>query len=85
CGSNMNDHMQEGTWQQQSTSGEGAGLIGVESSEPPSCQGVCEGCEPCTLVLVRYHPPGAVGTDENFYPEVWRCKCRGRFYVPPEA
>jgi len=52
-------------------------LIG---SSPPDCRFKCVGCTPCVSVLVPIHP-GPVHP-QNYYPQVWRCKCRNRLYNP---
>jgi hypothetical protein len=52
-------------------------LIG---SSPPDCRSKCSRCTPCVSVLVPIHPGTVI--PQNYYPQVWRCKCRDRLYNP---
>ncbi|CAM6104310.1 unnamed protein product [Calypogeia fissa] len=48
-------------------------------SRPPMCGGSCGTCSPCEPVNV---PVGGVKTDDEYYPEVWRCQCDDKLYIP---
>jgi len=52
-------------------------LIG---SAPPDCRFKCRRCSPCVSVKVSIHPGTA--TPQDYYPEVWKCKCKSRLYNP---
>ncbi|XP_073298259.1 EPIDERMAL PATTERNING FACTOR-like protein 3 [Primulina huaijiensis] len=52
-------------------------------SSPPTCSGKCEGCNPCTRVLVEV-PPANLVAPQWFYM-VWRCTCGGKLYMPDIA
>ncbi|KAI5079416.1 hypothetical protein GOP47_0004895 [Adiantum capillus-veneris] len=49
-------------------------------SKPPRCETKCGKCTPCTPVRVPVQP-GPHKTSE-YYPEAWRCKCKGKLYMP---
>ncbi|KAG0627728.1 hypothetical protein M758_2G223700 [Ceratodon purpureus] len=54
-------------------------------SAPPSCQGKCGSCVPCTPIHVSIgSSPVHAGsvTQQEYYPEVWRCKCGNKFFMP---
>lgn len=52
-------------------------LIG---SSPPDCRWKCRRCIPCVRVKVPINP--RTGTAQDYYPEVWKCKCKNRLYNP---
>uniref|UniRef100_A0A0D9XTL8 Epidermal patterning factor-like protein n=1 Tax=Leersia perrieri TaxID=77586 RepID=A0A0D9XTL8_9ORYZ len=54
-------------------------LIGPGSS-PPTCRSRCGRCAPCRPVHVAIQP--GVGTQWEYYPEVWRCKCGNKLFMP---
>ncbi|CAA7037930.1 unnamed protein product [Microthlaspi erraticum] len=54
-------------------------LRGLGSS-PPRCLSRCGRCRPCKPERVSV-PPGTPVTAE-YYPEAWRCKCGGKYYMP---
>ncbi|KAL1561780.1 EPIDERMAL PATTERNING FACTOR-like protein 4 [Salvia divinorum] len=49
-------------------------------SSPPSCRHKCRRCRPCRAVRVVINP-GSV-SKADYYPEVWRCKCRHKIFMP---
>lgn len=55
-------------------------------SSPPSCQGKCGSCVPCSPIhtSVGSSTGSTAGslTQQEYYPEVWRCKCGNKLYVP---
>ncbi|KAG6583315.1 EPIDERMAL PATTERNING FACTOR-like protein 6, partial [Cucurbita argyrosperma subsp. sororia] len=54
--------------------------LGGPGSSPPNCASKCGSCTPCTTVLVSVTPgPPGIGDD---FPEVWRCKCGNKIYMP---
>nr|CAD1822490.1 unnamed protein product [Ananas comosus var. bracteatus] len=55
-------------------------LLGLGSA-PPTCRSRCGACRPCRPVLVAVGPRRAVPLLE-YYPEVWRCTCGNKLYVP---
>jgi len=58
------------------------------TSVPPSCVWKCEGCTPCTPILVIVPPSAPEQTDsafhgaDEYYPLVWKCNCGGKLYNP---
>ncbi|XP_040384982.1 EPIDERMAL PATTERNING FACTOR-like protein 6 [Oryza brachyantha] len=54
-------------------------LIGPGSS-PPTCRARCGRCTPCRPVHVAIQP--GVGAQWEYYPEVWRCKCGDKLFMP---
>ncbi|KAF0896721.1 hypothetical protein E2562_027063 [Oryza meyeriana var. granulata] len=54
-------------------------LIGPGSS-PPTCRARCGRCTPCRPVHVAIQP--GVGAQWEYYPEVWRCKCGNKLFMP---
>lgn len=54
-------------------------LVGPGSS-PPTCRSRCGRCTPCRAVRVAIQP--GIGTQWEYYPEVWRCKCGSKLYMP---
>ncbi|GLJ18327.1 hypothetical protein SUGI_0324380 [Cryptomeria japonica] len=54
--------------------------LGIGSS-PPDCRSRCNGCTPCFSVTIPINPTRTV-TPMDYYPEVWRCKCRNRIFKP---
>ncbi|KAH7279856.1 hypothetical protein KP509_37G040800 [Ceratopteris richardii] len=50
-------------------------------SSPPSCYKKCGTCIPCKSALVPIHT-GSMIIREEYYPEAWRCQCRGKIYNP---
>ena len=54
-------------------------------SAPPSCQGKCGSCVPCTPIHVSVgSSPVHAGSvvQQEYYPEVWRCKCGNKTFMP---
>ncbi|XP_024370745.1 polygalacturonase [Physcomitrium patens] len=51
-------------------------------SAPPSCQGKCGVCVPCSPIHVSLGGPHGSITQQEYYPEVWRCKCGNHFFMP---
>ncbi|KQJ88074.1 EPIDERMAL PATTERNING FACTOR-like protein 5 [Brachypodium distachyon] len=49
-------------------------------SSPPTCRSRCGRCTPCRAVRVAIQP--GIGTQWEYYPEVWRCKCGSKLYMP---
>lgn len=57
-------------------------LIGP-GSRPPRCTSRCGTCTPCYPVHVSVPPWQQQQADAaEYYPEAWRCLCRGRLYLP---
>ncbi|KAL6841641.1 hypothetical protein ACP4OV_028580 [Aristida adscensionis] len=54
-------------------------LVGPGSS-PPTCHARCGRCTPCRPTRVAIQP--GVGLQWEYYPEVWRCKCGNKLYMP---
>ncbi|CAM6034028.1 unnamed protein product [Sphagnum compactum] len=54
-------------------------LIG---SSPPTCRGKCGLCQPCKPVHVIIAAPRVTITEQEYYPEVWRCQCGNMLYMP---
>lgn len=54
-------------------------LIGPGSS-PPTCRARCGRCAPCRPVHVAIQP--GIGAQWEYYPEVWRCKCGDKLFMP---
>ncbi|KAH9554335.1 hypothetical protein CY35_08G058400 [Sphagnum magellanicum] len=54
-------------------------LIG---SSPPTCRGKCDLCQPCKPVHVIIAAPRVTITEQEYYPEVWRCQCGNMLYMP---
>jgi hypothetical protein len=54
-------------------------LVGPGSS-PPTCRGRCGRCAPCRPTRVAIQP--GVGPQWEYYPEVWRCKCGNKLFMP---
>ncbi|RLM58623.1 hypothetical protein C2845_PM18G09720 [Panicum miliaceum] len=54
-------------------------LIGPGSS-PPTCRTQCGRCSPCRPTRVAIQP--GVGPQWEYYPEVWRCKCGSKLFMP---
>ncbi|WVZ50846.1 hypothetical protein U9M48_002060 [Paspalum notatum var. saurae] len=50
-------------------------------SSPPTCRARCGRCAPCRATRVAIQP-GAVGPQWEYYPEVWRCKCGNKLFMP---
>uniref|UniRef100_A0A7I4BZ98 Epidermal patterning factor-like protein n=1 Tax=Physcomitrium patens TaxID=3218 RepID=A0A7I4BZ98_PHYPA len=55
------------------------GLVG---SSPPTCRSKCGRCTPCKAVHVAIGSPHGVISETEYYPEVWRCQCGNRYYMP---
>jgi hypothetical protein len=55
------------------------GFMGSIGSRPPICAGRCGGCMPCLPMNV---PVSGARTDDEYYPEVWRCICDETMYMP---
>lgn len=54
-------------------------------SAPPSCQGKCGACVPCAPIHLSVgSSPAHAGsmTQQEYYPEVWRCKCGNKIFMP---
>ncbi|XP_073390446.1 uncharacterized protein [Physcomitrium patens] len=51
-------------------------------SSPPTCQGKCGSCIPCNPIHVSISSPHGALTQQEYYPEVWRCKCGNRLFMP---
>lgn len=51
-------------------------------SSPPTCQGKCGRCIPCSPIHMSYGSPHGALTQQEYYPEVWRCKCGNRYFMP---
>ncbi|KAK3118893.1 hypothetical protein QOZ80_9BG0710180 [Eleusine coracana subsp. coracana] len=54
-------------------------LVGPGSS-PPTCRSRCGRCQPCRAARVAIQP--GVGPQWEYYPEVWRCKCGNKLFMP---
>ncbi|CAO2149399.1 unnamed protein product [Urochloa humidicola] len=54
-------------------------LVGPGSS-PPTCRARCGRCTPCRPTRVAIQP--GVGPQWEYYPEVWRCKCGNKLFMP---
>ncbi|EPS67220.1 hypothetical protein M569_07566, partial [Genlisea aurea] len=54
----------------------------VMASTVPSCENKCGHCKPCEAVVWRVPPAKSGGGDEDYYPVVWGCSCRGELYHP---
>ena len=54
-------------------------LVGPGSS-PPTCRARCGRCTPCRATRVAIQP--GVGPQWEYYPEVWRCKCGNKLFMP---
>lgn len=55
------------------------GLVG---SSPPTCRAKCGTCQPCKAVHIAIGSPHGVISETEYYPEVWRCQCANRYYMP---
>ncbi|XP_024362084.1 EPIDERMAL PATTERNING FACTOR-like protein 5 [Physcomitrium patens] len=55
------------------------GLVG---SSPPTCRFQCGTCTPCKPVHVAIGSPHSMISQTEYYPEVWRCQCGDRYYIP---
>lgn len=51
-------------------------------SAPPSCAGKCGTCVPCSPIHISLGGPHGSLTQQEYYPEAWRCKCGNRFFMP---
>ncbi|MCO5604323.1 hypothetical protein L7F22_058488 [Adiantum nelumboides] len=51
-------------------------------SSPPKCIKKCGACTPCKSVLVPIHTTNFPATPAEYYPEAWRCQCKGKLYNP---
>jgi hypothetical protein len=51
-------------------------------SAPPTCQGKCGTCSPCNPIHVSIGSPHGALTQQEYYPEVWRCKCGNKLFMP---
>lgn len=51
-------------------------------SAPPSCSGKCGSCVPCSPIHISLGGPHGSLTQQEYYPEAWRCKCGNRFFMP---
>lgn len=51
-------------------------------SSPPTCQGKCGTCFPCNPIHISIGSPHGALTQQEYYPEVWRCKCGSRYFMP---
>lgn len=51
-------------------------------SSPPTCQGKCGSCNPCNPIHVSIGSPHGAITQQEYYPEVWRCKCGNKLFMP---
>ncbi|KAI5054068.1 hypothetical protein GOP47_0019676 [Adiantum capillus-veneris] len=51
-------------------------------SSPPKCIKKCGKCTPCKSVLVPIHTTNSPATPAEYYPEAWRCQCKGKLYNP---
>ncbi|XP_062197857.1 EPIDERMAL PATTERNING FACTOR-like protein 4 [Phragmites australis] len=54
-------------------------LVGPGSS-PPTCHQRCGRCTPCKATRVAIQP--GIGPQWEYYPEVWRCKCGNKLFMP---
>ncbi|CAK9218014.1 unnamed protein product [Sphagnum jensenii] len=51
-------------------------------SSLPSCTGKCGVCSPCKPVHVTIGSPHEVISETEYYPEVWRCQCGNKLFIP---
>eukprot|EP00250_Pteridium_aquilinum_P013318 c21269_g2_i1 orf=468-986(-) len=51
-------------------------------SSPPKCVKKCGACTPCKSVLVPIHTNYQPEAPTEYYPEAWRCQCKGKIYNP---
>lgn len=51
-------------------------------SSAPTCRGSCGLCQPCQPVHVVIGVPHVAITQQEYYPEVWRCACGNMLYIP---
>ncbi|KAG0616121.1 hypothetical protein M758_5G091900 [Ceratodon purpureus] len=51
-------------------------------SSAPTCQGKCGQCNPCSPIHMAIGSPHGALTQQEYYPEVWRCKCGGIYFMP---
>lgn len=51
-------------------------------SSPPTCHGKCGTCFPCNPIHVSIGSPRGALSQQEYYPEVWRCKCGSRYFLP---
>ncbi|XP_024361814.1 uncharacterized protein [Physcomitrium patens] len=59
-----------------------SGRRGLVGSSPPTCRSKCGLCTPCKAVHVAISSPHGVISETEYYPEVWRCQCGNRYYMP---
>lgn len=57
------------------------GMRALVGSSPPKCIKKCRACIPCKSVLVPIHTISRE-TPTQYYPEAWRCECKGKIYNP---
>uniref|UniRef100_A0A804P0T2 Epidermal patterning factor-like protein n=1 Tax=Zea mays TaxID=4577 RepID=A0A804P0T2_MAIZE len=55
-------------------------LLAGPGSSPPTCRARCGRCAPCRATRVAIQP--GVGPQWEYYPEVWRCKCGNKLFMP---
>ncbi|OEL35381.1 hypothetical protein BAE44_0003600 [Dichanthelium oligosanthes] len=67
------------TWTDAAQPGRRRWLVGPGSS-PPTCRARCGRCSPCRPTRVAIQP--GVGPQWEYYPEVWRCKCGNKLFMP---
>lgn len=51
-------------------------------SSPPTCRMKCGICQPCKPVHVAIGSPRGEISETEYYPEVWRCQCGNKLYMP---
>ena len=57
------------------------GVRALVGSSPPKCVKKCGTCSPCRSVLVPIHT-SLSSAPTQYYPEAWRCQCKGHLYTP---
>lgn len=63
-------------------SGSSSSRRGLVGSSPPTCRAKCGTCNPCKPVHIAIGSPHGVISETEYYPEVWRCQCGNRYYMP---
>ncbi|XP_074268205.1 EPIDERMAL PATTERNING FACTOR-like protein 3 [Silene latifolia] len=51
-------------------------------SRPPTCEGKCDGCNPCIAIKVPTITSHVGIQFANYEPESWKCKCGPSVYTP---
>jgi hypothetical protein len=53
-------------------------------SKPPECVNKCGACFPCRGMLVPVHnfKLTSSASNDQYYPETWKCLCRGKIFKP---